>query len=115
MSKLQRDLQHIVLLDTEANDYALRDLSNRTIYDYWRYTPVFSDFFISQSVPDWQLNLLKKLSYARLCRVKWFKDLCRDFRSYLMRHFYCVERRDVLKKYTLTHTKKIDFGQMFDL
>lgn len=116
MSKLQRDLQHVVLLDmVTKGDYTLRDLTNRTIFDYWRYTSVFSDFFLSQNVPDWQLSFLKKLSYSRICRLGWFKDLCHSFRSYIMRHFYCVERRNVLEKYSLTYTKDVDFQRMFDL
>lgn len=117
MSKLQRDLQHVVLLDmVDKDDYALRDLTNHTIFDYWFFVPVFSDFVLSQKVPDWQIKFLLRMPpYSSVCRLKWFKDLCHSFRSYIMRHFYYVERRDVLERYSLTYTKEVDFQRMFDL
>ena len=113
MSKLQRDLKCIVLVNT--SDSTLCDVTNRSIYDYWRYTPVFSDFVSSQCVPDWCVRFMRSFTYSRVCRDKWFKNVCHNFRSYIMRHFYFVERRDCLDQYELTCTKDIDLQKSFDL
>lgn len=115
MSKLQRDLQHVVLTD-EDNPVVLHDLTNRTIFDYWLNTLVFNDFFYSQNVPHWMFRFLRYTSsYSSICRQKWFKDLCHSFRAYLMRHFYFVDRRSVLEKYTLTYIKDVDLQGYLDL
>ena len=118
MSKFQRNLQHVILVDLASSadhTHIMRDVTNHTIYDYWSHTPVFEDYISVCNVPSWQMKFIYNFSYTRICRYTWFKNLCHNFRAYLMRHFYCAERRDCLEKFSLTYTKGIDFQRLFDI
>ena len=122
MSNNQRELEHIVLINmVEKGNDLLINLTNKTIFDYWRHTVIYLDFasVINQSElkPYWStLCFYNSTSYKSVCYYKWFKDLCAEFRAYIMRHFFLLDCRDCLQPYELVCTKKnVDMQKYLDI